>query len=251
MTTLRSRLTVAAASAALAAAGGVTLATNAAAQTVAPACGNQALTVTRSFAQGAAGHSFMELIYRNHTTHACSVHGYPGLDAVGPHGHVLAHAARTTFDGGPRTITIRPGGYASAGVEWENFNPVTSGPCRYSAAIVTTVANTTLAHRLAASVSICGLEVTPTVAGTPLAPGYGPAQHDWIVGARVSSAEQGLWWTRAKHALAATGGYPTQVHELTQLIALPETSLTPAQIAQAHHLVHDLDAFFATPGLYS
>ena len=41
---------------------------------------------TRLAALAAAG----ALIYRNVTSHACTVYGYPGLDAISSTGHVLA-----------------------------------------------------------------------------------------------------------------------------------------------------------------
>jgi hypothetical protein len=84
---------------------------------------------------------------------------------------VLAHAKRTMrgFAGGAhvkKTITVQPGHYASANVEWMNFNPVTSGSCTFSHSVATTPANTTHTVHLAVSVSVCSLQVHPTVAGT-------------------------------------------------------------------------------------
>lgn len=137
-----------------------------------PACGNHSLTVSATRSDSASGHSRIVLLFRN-TTHAtCSLYGYPGLDALAANGQVLAHARRTLagFMGGSRhglrTIVIRPGGYGSAVVEWLNFNPVTTGPCRYSHSVATTPPNTTHTVRLARSVSVCALQVHPTVAGT-------------------------------------------------------------------------------------
>ncbi len=59
-----------------------------------------------------------------------------------------------------------PGGFASATVEWLNLNPVTTGDCTFSAAVAATPANTTHTVHLPVSVSICQLQVHPTVAGT-------------------------------------------------------------------------------------
>jgi Protein of unknown function (DUF4232) len=136
-----------------------------------PACGNSSLTVSATATQGATGHGNLVLWFRNRTSHACSLYGYPGLDALNGSGHVLRHARRTLsgFTGGSthglRTIVVAPGRYASADVEWLNFNPSTAGSCRFSAAIATTPAGTSHTVRFTRSVSVCNLQVHPTVAG--------------------------------------------------------------------------------------
>jgi len=141
-----------------------------AAATVAP-CGNSALRVTASHTQGATGHGNLVLRFRNHTSHSCSLYGYPGLDALGGAGHVIAHAKRTLngFTGGSRhglrTIVVRPGHYASADVEWLNFHPGSGKDCRFSKSIAATPAGTGHTVHLARSVSVCNLQVHPTVAG--------------------------------------------------------------------------------------
>lgn len=136
-----------------------------------PACGNTALDYGVSRTDGFAGHSAFVLLYRNHTHANCTLYGYPGLDAMASNGRVIAHATRTLTGsaGGSRkglqVINIPPGGFASATVEWANFNPATSGPCRYSAGVDETAPNTTKIVPLRRSVSICALEIHPTVLG--------------------------------------------------------------------------------------
>lgn len=253
MTTIRTRFAVLATAGVLTTAGLAAAATTAAASS-APRCGNGSLAVTRTYVDSGAGHSWMALIYRNTTSHSCTVFGYPGLDAIGSEGHVLAHAARSLsgYGGGGRlgTVTIRPNGYASAGVEWLNFNGRTSGSCRFSAAVNTIVANTTRVHRLSVSVSVCKLQVHPTVGGTPRYPNYGPAQRVWIQGSKVDAADMNYYLRKAEQALKSARVYPTQVHQLAQLASLPDTGLTPTQIKLARADVKSLDNFFATPGLY-
>jgi hypothetical protein len=135
-----------------------------------PACGNHSLAVSHSRSQGATGHANVVIRFRNTGYGACSLKGYPGLDALKANGHVLAHATRTLngFTGGAhsiKTIVLNPGKYASADVEWMNFNPVTSGACAFSKSIATTPANTSHTVHFAVSVSKCRLQVHPTVAG--------------------------------------------------------------------------------------
>lgn len=119
----------------------------------------------------ATGHGTFVLLFRNTSPRTCTIYGYPGLDALDASGHVLAHARRTLrgFAGGAHvegTVTIRPNHYGSARVEWLNFNPTTSGSCTFSKSVATTAANTARAVRLAVSVSVCRLQVHPTVGGT-------------------------------------------------------------------------------------
>jgi Protein of unknown function (DUF4232) len=253
MTAVRTRLAALAAAGALTTASLMGAATPTSAVTV-PQCGNSSLAVTRTFTQGGAGHGWMALIYRNVTSHSCTVYGYPGLDAINSTGHVLAHATRTLSGYGSgghlSTVTILPGGFASAGVEWLNFNPATSGPCAFSTTVNTIVANTSTVHRLQVSVSACSLQVHPTVAGTPQYPHFGPAQAYWIAGSKVSSAETNLYLSKAEYWLKVAKVYPTQVAQLAQLIALPITGLTPAQIKTARADITALDGFFGTPRLY-
>jgi len=255
MNAVRLRALGLAGAAILAAQTAVALAPNADATT--PACGNAALTVTHTPTQGATGHGSFVLLFRNVSGSTCSIYGYPGLDALNSTGHVLAHAARTLhgFAGGVTTETtavLAPGSWGSATVEWLNFNPVTSGPCVFSASVATTPANTTHTVRFPLSVSICSLQVHPTVAGTTGNDAFARAQADWLYGATLDSAEHNLAWGRAVvHLSAAGSAYASQIAQLKQLMSLPETSLTPTQIAIAQKDVKALDNFFGTVGLYS
>ncbi|HKC27735.1 MAG TPA: DUF4232 domain-containing protein [Jatrophihabitans sp.] len=136
-----------------------------------PACGNNSLAVSATGTQGATGHGNFIVLFKNRTQQSCTIHGYPGLDALNAHGGVMAHATRTLngFTGGSRhgvpTVLVRPGHFASADVEWMNFNPTNAHSCAFSHSVATTPANTSHTVRLARSVSVCRLQVHPTVAG--------------------------------------------------------------------------------------
>jgi hypothetical protein len=142
----------------------------AAAHATTPACGNHSLSVSATGEQGATGHGNFVLLFKNTSSAACSIHGYPGLDALSRTGTALAHARRTVsgFTGGSRhgvpTVLVRPGHFASADVEWMNFGP-NGTSCRFSHSVAATPANTSHTVHLARSVSVCGLQVHPTVAG--------------------------------------------------------------------------------------
>jgi hypothetical protein len=253
MTAVRNRLSTLAAAGVVTAAG-LTAPSAAAAAATAPRCGNSLLAVTRTYTQSGAGHGWLALIYRNVTSHTCTVYGYPGLDAISSTGHVIAHATRTLSGYGSgghlATVTIHPGGYASAGVEWLNFNPHTTRACGFSTTVNTIVANTTAVHHVRVSVSACDLQVHPTVAGTPQYPDFGPAQMYWIAGSKVISADTNRYLAKAKAWLTAAKVYPTQVAQLAQLIALPITGLTAAQRKTARADTTALNEFFGTPGRY-
>lgn len=171
MTFLHTPFTVLTTSVALAALGSIGATARPAVATPVSACGNSSLKVSHTPARAATGHGSFVLLFRNTSNRTCTIRGYPGLDALNASGHPLARARRTLrgFAGGAhveRTVTLRPNQYGSATVEWLNFNPVTSGTCTFSKSVATTAANTTHAVRLAVSVSLCRLQVHPTVAGT-------------------------------------------------------------------------------------
>jgi Protein of unknown function (DUF4232) len=134
-------------------------------------CGDTAFTVTTADQQAATGHETFNLEFKNRLPQACTVFGYPGLDAVTASGHLLAHAKRTMtgFTGGAhtmQTLTVAPGQTVSARVEWMSFDPVTTQQCTMSDKIEVTPANTKSTVELPAQVSICELQVHPTVAGS-------------------------------------------------------------------------------------
>lgn len=224
--------------------------------TTPPACTGAQLAITHTPAHGAAGHGAFVLLFRNQSTSACAIHGYPGLDALNSHGVVIGHAARTlsgSMGGGATTVptvVITPGHYASATVEWLNFNPVTSGSCPFSTYVAATPANTTHTVRFRVAVSICRLQVHPTLSGTTGNDGFAGAQVYWIRGSKAISAVQAYYWTHARAFLAESHSYPTQMTWLSQLIHLPAANQTPAQNAQWHTAVNGLNRFFDTPGLY-
>jgi hypothetical protein len=255
MSSLRNRIATVAVAGALASAGVFALSGYAAAST--PQCGNSSVRETNAPQEGATGHGSAVLLFQNVSSATCTLYGYPGLDADTSAGHVLAHASRTLkgFAGGPgveKTITLGFGQYASAVVEWLNFNPTTSGDCTFSTEVKSTTPNTTHTVTLPIKASVCDLQIHPVQAGND---GLGPfalAQSIWIAGNGANAATQGEFWTKTEVDLKKAGSeYATQISELTSLIALPNTGLTPAQIAQVHKLVSELDAFLQTPGLYT
>ena len=254
MTTLRTKIAALGSLTAVALTGVIATATGAAAAT--PACGST-LAVSRTLTLGAGGHGSFTLLYRNTGAHACTLRGYPGLDTLTSTGHLVSHATRTLSGsaGGAtavRTITVLPQAFASATVEWLNFNPITSGACPASGLVATTVPNTTRTQRLAVGLTACRLQIHPVVKGTAGNDLYARAQQYWIAGATATAVRQDYYFTKAGSYLARRRDlYTSEILPLRQLINLPLTSLTPTQIAAARHDLAVLNSFFATPGLYS
>ena len=59
-----------------------------------------------------------ELGFRNVSTAACSLHGYPEVVALNPQGRRIARAERNDLDGGaPTDVVLRPGQLAEASTQ--------------------------------------------------------------------------------------------------------------------------------------
>ena len=110
-------------------------------------------------------------------------------------------------------------------------------------------------------------KVTPTPAPEPTRPLQSPpGAAGWLLqrptgvvyGCLYAAANQGTAWQQAASDLVSgettdggdTSGYAAAAAELNDLASLPDTSETPAQMAQFQSDVQALDTFFATPGLY-
>jgi hypothetical protein len=84
------------------------------------------------------------------------------------------------------------------------------------------------------------------------------ARRAWVAGSYASSVEQSKYLRRAANWLvhgvvpgaAGDAQYRVSIRQLRQLASLPETSDTPAQIAEAKHDLRALNVFFDTKGLY-
>lgn len=150
---------------------GLGLAAGPAGATTVSACGNHALTISASRIHGATGHGNLIVRFKNTTGQRCSLRGYPGVTAMTRQGQTLKHAKHTLhgFTGGStqgiQRIVIKPGHYASADVEWHNFNFSTGHNCRFAPYIEVRPPHTTLTTVFKRSVSLCALAVHPTVAG--------------------------------------------------------------------------------------
>jgi hypothetical protein len=133
-----------------------------------PSCKGALLKYTHSRAQGAAGHGFVTVRFRNISQSTCSLRGFPGLDALKKNGHVLKHAKRSLHGQSGahkvRTIVLKPNRVASAAVEWSNVSSG-GGNCKFSHSIAVTAPNTSRTVHFKVHVSNCQLLVHPVVHG--------------------------------------------------------------------------------------
>jgi hypothetical protein len=112
-------------------------------------------------------------------------------------------------------------------------------------AVETAVGNTTSTSTTTTSVSLAHANLSD-------------AKREWIAGARVASVVQSTYLRRSAadltraidDGLSDAGADRRAVSHLRQLASLPETSDTPAQIAEAKVDLAALNRFFATKNLY-
>jgi predicted lipid-binding transport protein (Tim44 family) len=122
-------------------------------------------------------------------------------------------------------------------------HPTTGAPATYSATTTSTTTSTTAPAPTASTTAS-----TTSAAETSA---FGAAKAQWVAGAKADAANQGQYWTQAATDLSPFAGYSSDVADLRQLAALPDTDDTPTQMAEATADVNTLNSFFATPGLYS
>ncbi len=83
-----------------------------------PRCGNGQLAVSVQTSYVGAGSAAEELGFRNVSTVACTLHGYPGAAALDPQGRQIAQAERNDLNGGaPTDVVLRPGPLAEASIQ--------------------------------------------------------------------------------------------------------------------------------------
>lgn len=77
-------------------------------------CSARQLAVRLGRSEGAAGTTYVAIVFTNHGTAACSLRGYPGVSSVGgADGHQIGASARRTPAATPEVV-LRVGGVASA-----------------------------------------------------------------------------------------------------------------------------------------
>jgi hypothetical protein len=119
-------------------------------------CHTAQLRLTAGPVQGAAGHRIVPLVLHNRSGRACTLRGYPGVSLLGRHGHPIGRPAQRDPVRPVRTITVRPGKAATAGLS------VTAIGCsRTSRSVRVFPPNAFRSLRTALRVPACSPEISP------------------------------------------------------------------------------------------
>lgn len=138
-------------------------------------CTSAQLKITRSNVQSGLGHRVIVLRFKNQGV-ACTLHGYPGADALSATLKRVASAkrSRSGYFGGLKpgeklpVVHLGKGQTASALLDWVG-GPIPHGGCVHARYLLITAPNTTRSVRFAPAVlkteELCQLYVHPVVAG--------------------------------------------------------------------------------------
>jgi hypothetical protein len=130
------------------------------------ACTTANLTVSLGAGNGAAGSSYYPLHFVNKGSASCTMTGFPGVSFVAPgNGNQVGKAATRSSASTP-TVTLAPGGEATATVqvaETGNFGASDCGPTAVSGLRVYPPANTAAAYvRFSGAQQACGKDLSST-----------------------------------------------------------------------------------------
>lgn len=138
-------------------------------------CSFRQLGISARTAGAGAGHYGLVLLFRNHSRRACTLHGYPGVEALNRHGKPNMEAKRTKSGylmgdfrrGRPPTVVLRPGRVASAGVEGTDVPRGNHHSCPKAKALRVTPPNDRKARLVHKGLLECSrIQVHPVVHGT-------------------------------------------------------------------------------------
>lgn len=97
-------------------------------------CTTAQLKVHLGSGSGAAGSVYAPIIWTNKSTSTCTLFGYPGVAYVAPSsGSQVGAAATRNPQHSPSTVTIKPGGHASALLQMANYQNYPKANCKAAA----------------------------------------------------------------------------------------------------------------------
>lgn len=140
-----------------------------------PPCAFNQVAVTSGPGSGATGHISAVVIFRNSSTTACFLRGYPGVAGLDSSGQQVTQAVRTLngFMGGvpngstTPTVVLATGQSASSTVEGTDVPTGSETSCRQFPALLVTPPNTRQSVSVKASLPGCSpIQVHPVVPGT-------------------------------------------------------------------------------------
>lgn len=122
-------------------------------------CSDGDLEVTNGAMESANTQRRVLVSFRNSSSHACTMVGYPGADLVTPAGGVLINVPRRPANAAPR-LTLQPGEVGTADVLTYAIDTETGNSCARWGQLVVTPPNDFVAHTLPVDLPICGASVS-------------------------------------------------------------------------------------------
>ena len=93
-------------------------------------CQSSELKVTLGHSDAAAGTTFYEILFTNHSSTTCTLYGFPGVSFTGETYAVqVGPAATRNHATQPSLVTLAPGAVASAEISVVNAQDYSPGPC--------------------------------------------------------------------------------------------------------------------------
>jgi uncharacterized protein DUF4232 len=122
-------------------------------------CSDDDLVVANGSLQSADTQRHVTLSFRNTSSHACTLFGYPGADLVTPAGGVLINVPRRPANAAHR-LTLNPGDVATADVTAYAIDTSTGDACPRWGNLVVTPPNGFVSHPMSVDVPICNASIS-------------------------------------------------------------------------------------------
>ncbi len=122
-------------------------------------CTDDDLAVTNSPLESADTQRHVTLSFKNTSSHACTLVGYPGADLVTPAGGVLINVPRRPANAAHR-LTLNPGDVATADVTAYAIDTSTGNACPRWGNLVVTPPNGFVSHPMSVDVPICNASIS-------------------------------------------------------------------------------------------
>jgi hypothetical protein len=122
-------------------------------------CTDDDLTVTNGPLESANTQRHVILSFRNTSSQACTLYGYPGADLVTPVGGVLINVPRRPADAAHH-LTLNPGDVATADVTAYAIDTSTGNDCARWGNLVVTPPNGFVSQPMSVDVPICSASIS-------------------------------------------------------------------------------------------
>ena len=122
-------------------------------------CGDDDLAVTNGPLESANTQRHVILSFKNTSSHACTLVGYPGADLVTPAGGVLINVPRRPANAAHH-LTLSPGEVATADVTAYAIDTATGNDCPRWGNLVVTAPNGFVSHPMSVDVPICNASIS-------------------------------------------------------------------------------------------